>query len=903
MKLKNILGILIICAALVNLFYFTEAASSKGGEINLVRPDSPYIDHNHVPAEYLSNEDLVFYTCIEEEDTQVRSSILCEDDTSFTDIELYNWEGENNCYIGSYDLNEKTCRDIVIESEYTKDDEDVTIRKDVKVNRFSSLLELVTEEQYSDGGWKNSTETASGIWVLSNYASIFEDEIALANKWLKLNRNNEQKCWPNRDCSTEQTAKIVSYLTLADNNDSLRVMHDGKNFLKKKQNYYEPGDMWNLTVGPFERGTTNCIITYKRDHLNNKNFSIEENETKTYMLDASYDEKLMVICDQNVYANLTNKDNEQVFIYEGDNMSYSMPYACWPKDEKWGECDPTATVYALTTDINEDRKEAAYKYLEEYRKENDDDEEFLNTKESPIDTSLYTFVLKNNSAEYETRPFISWLRFRQNNNGSWGGGSFDEKIRPTAYSIMALMQNDFSRNHEVISDAEDWINHQELKLSKNKTSDYKGWNSTEKNALAFTVLKNNARPVLKITPRIIVMDENNLEIEIYNPTTFPLDDITYEFSGELEDKVEIEKKREEISAFSYIKIKLQKKEKDLDNLQGYLTMYNNDKEIAKTPMIVANFPSIEMEPVEEHINVFGKTSQINFDVEKTDHKFDCELSWDEEDISSKDEFRIDSNDLKFDISFSEAERVENTYNGEFECTAMNHEFNLPFSIDVSRYSDFPFSLDPESITVNKSGETKNFTIQNQLDESIEVDASFAKESSHFELSQESFTIDPNGEKDIQVYNNAPPHVNVTETNTISVEALGEEKSINFKAFIYAEPKVMGSGLLFWVLIVAGVVLAGGGGYAAYYYWETIKNFLKKGKQADQLEMKIKKLEQKEKKTAILNMVQIMRMLNKEDKQVRKRLQEEGFTEDEIEEALKAEQEGEIQGEAEEEQQQ
>ena len=57
---------------------------------------------------------------------------------------------------------------------------------------------------------------------------------------------------------------------------------------------------------------------------------------------------------------------------------------------------------------------------------------------------------------------------------------------------------------------------------------------------------------------------------------------------------------------------------------------------------------------------------------------------------------------------------------------------------------------------------------------------------------------------------------------------------------------------------------------------------------DKIKMNIKKLEEKEKSTAILNMIHIMRMLNKEDKDVRKRLQEEGFTDDEIEEAFKKE---------------
>lgn len=882
--------LIVFCILLISASALATAYSIKGGEIHLVRPDTPYIDSSHIPPEYLSNEDLTFYTCIEEENTPIRTSVLCKDDTSFKDVQLYSWDKGTNCYIGTYDLNEKDCRDIVIESEYLKDNEVVKITKNVQVNRFSSLLDLVSREQYSDGGWKNATETGSGIWVLSNYRSIFEDEIALANKWLKLNRNNQMKCWPNEDCDIRDTAKILSYLTLSENNDSLRIMHDGNIFLKKMQNYYKPGDKWNLTIKPFESGITNCIITYKRNHLNEKNFEVNANETKSYSLDASYDERLIVICDQNIYANLTTKESELAFVYEGDNLTYNLPYACWPRDDKWGKCDPRATLYALTTDIDEQRKEVAYKYVEHYRRQGAGEEEYVGFEEKLTNTALYSYVLGNNSvSEYDEEGLVAWLRFKQNNNGSWGEGGFQKMIRPTSFSIMGLMANEFSRNHEVIQDAESWINYQELKLSQNKTAEYKGWNSTEKNALAFTVLKNNARPVLKFSPTIVLLDENNKEVDVYNPTTFPLEEITYEFSDNLKDKVAIEKEREEIPAFSYIKLKFQRQKKELGNIHGYLTVLNKDKEIAKVPVMVVNFPTITIKTKQDHLKVFGTSVPMEFRIDKTSHNFDCTLDWEEEDISSKKDFRLTGNSLKVDLSFSEPERVENTYHGEFTCSAMNQDFNIPFSIDVSRYAAFPFSVEPRRIKINKTGETKNFTIKNKLDESLKVDLEFQRSTKKFDFSSSSIMIDPNGEATVEIYNNAPPEINVTETNTINVVALDEKKTINFRAFIYTEAEQKSGGMLSWIFLVLLVIILAGGGYAAYYYRDYLKSLFKKGSNVDKIKMKIKRLEEKEKKTAILNMIHIMRMLNKEDKDVRQRLKDEGFSEDEIEKAFRAEQ--------------
>ena len=83
--------------------------------------------------------------------------------------------------------------------------------------------------------------------------------------------------------------------------------------------------------------------------------------------------------------------------------------------------------------------------------------------------------------------------------------------------------------------------------------------------------------------------------------------------------------------------------------------------------------------------------------------------------------------------------------------------------------------------------------------------------------------------------------------------------------------------------------------------EQILTFVKKGGKIDALKMKIKKLEEKEKNTAILNMIKILRILKKDDVQIRARLKQEGFAEPEIDSALSEEgeeeekEEGDVEG--------
>ncbi len=867
------------------------AAEFRGGEIELFRPDNKYIDYNYIPPEYISIEDLVYTTCIEEPDTKIRSSILCKEDTSFEDLQALRWGTTGNCFISSYDLSKKSCGEFIIESEYVKDDELVKISKEIKVNRFSSILDLVSKEQYSDGGWKNSTETASGIWVLSQYRDIYRNEIALANDWLKMSRDNEQKCWPGYDCGVEDTAKILAYLTLARNNDSLRIMHDGLVFLKKIQNYYNTGDIWNLTIRPFEPGITNCIITYNRDHLNKKNFELNGTQTVTYQITAVPTEKLIVICDQNIYANLSTQNKDSPFIYEGDNLTYTLPYACWPKDTKWGECDLRATLFALMTEIDDNRKDAAFEYVESLRQKGFGDEEFLVNQSLESETALYAYILGNQSIQYEKESLINWLRFRQNNEGSWGNGTFRRMIEPTAFSILGLLANGFTRNSENIEDAESWINSEELKLSQNKTSEYVGWNSTEKNALAFTVLKNNARPTLKFDPILIIVDKDVKDVDVFNPTTFPLNNVKYELSDNLQDKLHIEEDREDIPGYSYIKIKIVRDKGETGNTYGYLSVTNENHEIARTPVMVVNYPSISFTQVEDRLVVFGTQSRrLNFKIEKTSHAFNCKLRWEQDDISSKSDYRITGNSLTIDIAFKTAERMENTYKGEFTCTAAGEEFRIPVSIDVSRYSNYPFSIEPTRILMNNTRE-EHFIVKNNLDESLDVTINIINQDDTIvDISDKEAIIDPNDELNVTIMNLVTDNVNITPRYTIEVKALGERKTMTLQMILTGREPESSHGLLFWFIIGIIVLLLGGAGFAAYYYKEQLIGLFKKEKSVDKIKLRIRKLEEKEKKTAIQNMIRIMRMLNKEDKEIRERLAEEGFSEEEVNKAFESDDE-------------
>lgn len=851
------------------------AINVRGGDIFLVRPDSPYIDSEYVPAEFLSVEDLVFYTCIEE-NLPVKSTVICMDDNSFKDVTVTRWLEKENCYIGTYDLDAKDCRQMIIQSEYEKDDELITVQREIKVNRLSSILDLVTRNQYSDGGWRDAVDTASGIWVLSNYKNIYDDELEMGIDWLKLNRDNEYKCWPKDDCSVRTTAKIMAYLALAGLNDTYRIVHDGIVYLENMQNFYTDEERWNLKISPFESGTTSCIISYERDLLNEQNFSVEQNSIVNFTISPYPGDELIVLCDQNFKANLTTSIDEEVFIYEGDNMSYITPENCWSSDSKWGDCDMAATLFATVANVSDDSRELSLEYLKKQLVQERAGEKSIKRKVNY--SALYAYVADNKNV-------TSWLRYKQNNDGSWGNNSDMRNIITTGYSLLGMLASGFNRTDEVIEDAEEWVNDRELDFILNITSEYKAWNSTERNALAFIVLRNNARPVIKSNPMLVLIDNDAVDVELYNPTTFDLDDITFKFSDNLKDILEIEE-QEYIPSYSYVRQTITRKKAETGNIYGYLSVFNGDEELGMVPVTITNFPKIEIESAKDNFIVFGTSAKIDFKITKTAHRFDCDLAWDDTDISSKEEYTLDSNSLSVDVSFTSAERVEKTYKGTFSCVSGEHSFDVPVDVRVSRYSDFPFEVIPSEIFVNDTNPS-SIIIENRLDETLDVKVELVKASSYFELARTTVAIDPNNKVNISIYNNVPATSNVTESNMIKVTGLEQIREVSFRADITAVPEKRRNPFVMYSLLGLLIVLLAVGGYFAYKYRDNLKSLLKKGSNIDEVKVRIKKLEEKEKQTAIMNMINILRILKQDDVQIRTRLKAENFSDEEIDNALKS----------------
>ncbi|MBN2566463.1 hypothetical protein JXB02_00060 [Candidatus Woesearchaeota archaeon] len=879
------IGIMFVALACALLLAPSAIAIVKKGELEniyLVRPVSKYIDAGYVPPEYISIEDLTFYTCLEEEDIPIKSTIICIDDNSFDDLDVIRWENES-CFIASYDLADKECQNIIIRSEYTRDDEDFTLDQRIRVNRLSSVINKIEETQYSDGGWKDSINTVHGVWALSRYAEIYDDELEAAIDWLKEYRDNEDKCWPKDVCEPRTTAHISAFLTLSGYNVTKRVVRDSEIWLEKFQNFYTDESEWTINATALDINGTPCLFSYynrSRTNPSPLNLSIANSSTVLNITPA-YGMELVLECSANVRVIITTEEDEEVTLYEGDNLTYPIPGPCWSNGQRWEECDVRTTLYALMSNISSERKDVAMAWVNNQRHNDGNRGSYVGVNASLIDAALYIYV---NGSGNLTDEVTDWFLYKQNNNGSWGQSNASEQIEPTGYGVLALLKIGVNRTNEIIEDAEEWVSENELGNVWNDT-DIR-WNSTEKDSFALIILKNNNRPLLKTDPRIIMLEEEDLEVEVYNPTTFDLDDLGYELSDGLEPLVEIEP-RPKISAYSYIKLKMRQTTEEAANTYGHLTITNRGEEIARVPVMVVKFPTINI-TAQKSAQVFGTKGSVSFGVAKTSDTFACDLVWDDDDISSQTRFTVaGQNSIPVDIKFAEAQRLEKYYKGYFDCETRGIGFVLPFSINIDRYPTTPIDVNPKLIEVNASGQNAWFIVTNRLDETVEATVRFTKAEDWFDLESAQLVLSPAEKRNITIFNFVTDDMNLSSANGIEVTALDQKASLTFRVDITAKPSRRMSPTLFWIIIGILIVALGAGGYFGFVYRKDLVALFKPGERKEDLvKLRLKKEEEKGTIMAIQNMSKLLRFQGKKEEEIRRRLLDEGFKDEDIEKVFK-----------------
>ncbi len=859
--------------------------------VHFIRPESKYVTPTDAKPHYLSVDAVNFIACIDAESSP-RAFFICSDNNNFKEVDVYPWPQQERCYVGGLALSDFTCTESLVQVEYEVDNENLKISGAFEISTFSTVVEKLLNSQYNDGGWRSALDTAFGVRALSYFNEIFEFEINQALQWLKNNRNNDEKCWPKSPCNLEETGKILALLADTDLNDSFRIINDGRNFLEQKQNFYEPGDNWTVEVTDVAVGSTVSLVGINETVLY-ENFTLPANGTQTYTFEADQDSILTVITDTDVIMKVYNQDDLLRYSFQGDNLSYTIPGACWSLNLPGEPCDSGTTVYAVSTNISDSRLEQAKAYMKTQIKDGVI-KHYYGDEDEPVESALYVKsvydaeeLAESDASESTQDGFylydvLQWVLFRQNNEGFWGDefdtdvdededeydylykSALEEQLKKTAFVIMALLDSGFNRSSETVVDAHEWVSDIEEDI-----------NASSGGALgaALFIVQNNAYPLVYTTPSTIILDEQTKEVSFVNPTPFEFKDLSFTLSKNLQEYVAVDEK-EFLSAFNYRTIKFTKKKASSDELAGFVSVANVDQEIGRIPLLVFDSPTLDM-TYKDAITIFGKTGNVPLTFTKSKHSFDCSVSWSDSSLSSSS-FKLTKNKQNLDVEFSQAQTTDDVYEGKIICKSLGQNFEFPISVQITRYVDRPFTLFPSNIIINESSGINYVVIKNNLDLDLSVDLSMNQFSSEVLFPQEVFLL-AGTSKNISLKGGFDPGLNYTGTTRLTFESLGTSESVSVIVDVFSSQKSSSGIVKLVIMLVFLLIVFGTLGYLGYKYRDELLLAINKiplfqSKVAIQKKKSsLTHLRSEEKQKAIMNMYSILKFQQASDAEIKKRL--------------------------------
>lgn len=857
--------------------------------VHFIRPDSKYVTPTNTKPHYLSVDGVNFIACIDAQSTP-RGFFICSDNNNFREVDLYPWPDQERCFVGGMPLSDFSCTNGLVQVEYEVDDENLKITGEFEISTFSTVVEKLLNSQYNDGGWRSALDTAFSVRALSYFSEIFEFEINQALQWLKDNRNNELKCWPKAPCNLKETSKILTLLADTNLNDSFRVINDGRNFLEQRQNYYEQGDNWTIEVTDIASGSTVTLVALNGSILY-ENFTLPTNGTQSYQFEANQDAVLTVIADQDVIMEIYNQNDLLRYEFQGDNLTYTVPGACWSLNLPGEPCDTGTTVYAASTNMSNARLTEAELYMQT-QIESGIIRHYYGDSTDPVESALYVRRIYDREALEEDDvsdstqdgtylyDVLQWVLFRQNNDGYWGD-EFDgdeedddydylyqqalqEQLQKTAFITMALLDSGFNRSSEPVVDAHEWVSDIEDDI-----------NQTSGGSLgaALFIVQNNAYPLLYTNPSVIILDEQSKDVSFINPTPFEFRDLAFVLSENLEDHVTIEEK-DFLSAFNYRTIKFIKKSTTDQEVSGFVSVGNAGQEIARIPVLVFDAPTLEMANPDA-IRVYGATGSLQLKFTKSKHSFDCSIDW-ESNLLSSPSFKVSRENANVNVVFSQAQTTEDVYGGEVICKSLGQEFNFPFSVQITSYVDRPLTVFPSTIVVNESDSVSSILVKNNLDVDVVVELNTNQFSAELLYPEELFLL-AGTSQNITLKGAFDTNLNYTGTTRLNFETLGTSESITILVDVYSTPQSSTAIVRLVIMLTFLLIVFGTLGYLGYRYRDDLLKFLNKIPLfQSKVEIQEKKsslvtLRSEEKHRAIMNMYSILKFQQATDQEIKKRL--------------------------------
>ncbi|RME53609.1 hypothetical protein D6783_01510, partial [Candidatus Woesearchaeota archaeon] len=634
---------------------------------------------------------------------------------TFQELRAIEWK--QGCSLYVVNLSEFRCPVVLARAVSGFDELEVRLKKNLLVSFVGQIL----DSQESDGGWGDPLSTAQYLWYLSFFNDSYREERDRGFSWLKDQRDNEEKCW-GVPCRPGYNAKILFYLVQAGFNESHRVVHDGLLWLESKQNYIGE-EKWNVSINADEEEGS-CLF-YQGS--TSSQVSLDEHGEAQVAFAPKYGERILFDCGSRTSVTVFDEKKEVVFEGSGsssENISFLISPACWG-DEKWSSCDVEATLFAVMNPLlDKKHKDEAKTYLKGLLREGAVGGAYLLSNNSLRDSAWYLRYVD------PSKEVGEWLIFEQNNDGSWGEGSWEERAIMTVRVIDALrvLSSELKAVSEAIHDGLRWLE-QERPVE--------GWGSIEADALTFLALKASSLLTLQASPPVVELkeDEQIVEITSFLEGSGALSDVVRSgalFSKTLQGRVAMSVAGEQEGVVKVVLAK-NKTEDGVDT--GFFFLDNKTGHALIVPIIVRNEPFIFFKPPEK-VLLFEGGGLVEVDVEKSSSLFLCKLNetvlkrLEEQGVSVRPEsFAVqERKKITFNISTRLKEAASFPLGISFRCTTGDDEFGDvlgAMNFSVLYFDTFPFSA-PDRVTILFGGK-KTLKIKNNLPIPASLKVSVASE--------------------------------------------------------------------------------------------------------------------------------------------------------------------------------
>lgn len=478
------------------------------------------------------------------------------------------------------------------------------------------------------------------------------------------------------------------------------------------------------------------------------------------------------------------KENVNSYIYNIPD-SFSL-YACIGINDICNFYDTVNSIFVYGSTIKDFTLLDAYI---SYLIKEDDNGEYVNYINSILDSGVYLYYKSNSE-------LVNYLKFKQNNDGSWGSGADNLKILQSLWAVLGMQK--YIANSEYVSDSEKWIYFNEP---------FNGWGSIETNSLAYLAIKEKIKPYLKINVKNEINGDNFFLIE--NPTIYNLRDLKLTFSPEINNYLSYVESLGDLNGDGSLKFNVSLDKNFFGKINGNLILSGVDGKQRRIDLIKMPINIIGSAPfniIDDIYVVNPDMPEVKLKVENKSSSFSvvCSIL----NPLDKKSFDVTITEKTKEIILNDLNLVQGKFNSTINCKLNDFEFTDIFSFEVQT-KEKTFSLSTNNVTIT-SLEDFSFSITNDYSDkqviSFEV---VGKDGNLFNVTEKSKIIAKNDTREIFFTILNPVFMealgNITSAQILITAENGYVKKIPIIVDLNAASESSGWGIWVWV-IFGGIFL-------------------------------------------------------------------------------------------------